>query len=75
MSSASWVVVILGLIASIIAVQFDEPWLELAGTAGFVGLFAWVVVALRARTDAVKAELLRRPSSFAQDPTRPPRDS
>ena len=49
-SSWSWVIVALGLIAAIIAVQFDEPWLEISGAAAFVLLFAWVVVALRVHT-------------------------
>ena len=49
MSGWSWIVVALGLIAAVIAVQFDEPWLELSGAATFVLLFAWVVVALRPR--------------------------
>jgi hypothetical protein len=48
----SWIVVALGLIAAVIAVQFDEPWLEIAGATAFVLLFAWVVVALRLRKTA-----------------------
>ena len=50
MSRSSWILVVLGLIASVVAVQFDEPWLEVGGAAAFVLLFAWVVVALRLRT-------------------------
>ncbi len=57
MSSWSWIVVALGLIAAVIAVQFDEPWLEISGSAAFVLLFAWVVVALRAHANALKSEL------------------
>ena len=52
MSWLSWIVVALGLIAAVIAVQFDEPWLEIAGATAFVLLFAWVVVALRLRKTA-----------------------
>ena len=47
MSHWSWILVTLGLVAAIIAVQFDEPWLEVGGAAAFVVLFAWLVVALR----------------------------
>jgi hypothetical protein len=50
----SWVVVALGFIAAAVAVQFDEPWLEISGIAVFVLLFGWVVVALRARTRVLK---------------------
>lgn len=50
MSSWSWIVVALGLTAAVIAVQFDEPWLEISGATTFVLLFAWLVVALRMRT-------------------------
>ena len=60
MSWWSWIVVVLGLIAAVIAVQFDEPWLEISGAAAFVLLFAWVVVALRVRAGAVKSELSQR---------------
>ena len=59
MSMWSWVIVVLGLIAAVIAVQFDDPWLEVGGAAAFVLLFAWVVVALRVRTGAVRSELSR----------------
>lgn len=52
MSPWSWIVVILGLIAAVIAVQFDDPWLEVGGAAAFVLLFGWLVVALRLRTRA-----------------------
>ena len=58
----SWIVVALGLIAAAVAVQFDEPWLEIADAATFVLLFAWVVVALRVRTGAVKSALSPRKS-------------
>jgi len=71
----SWIVVALGLIAATIAVQFDEPWLEISGAAAFVLLFAWVVVALRVRTGAVKSELSRNHSSTSRDPTSPPHES
>jgi hypothetical protein len=54
MSRWSWIFAVLGLIAAVIAVQFDEPWLEIGGAAGFVLLFAWVVVALRHRTGGLK---------------------
>jgi hypothetical protein len=71
----SWIVVAVGLIAAVIAVQFDEPWLEIAGAAAFVLLFAWVVVALRLRTGAVKSELSRQShSSISRDPTVPRRE-
>ena len=81
MSRLSWIVVVLGLIAAIIAVQFDEPWLELSGAAAFVLLFAWVVVALRAGAGSVKSELLkselssRSHSSNTRPPTSSPHDS
>ena len=58
MSSWAWIVVAVGMIAAVIAVQFDEPWLEMTGAATFVLLFAWVVVALRARAGAVRSDLL-----------------
>ena len=48
----------MGLIAAAIAVQFDEPWLEVAGATAFLILFAWMVVALRAGAGSVKSELL-----------------
>lgn len=68
MSSLSWVVVIIGMLAACIAVQFDEPWLEISGAATFVLLFAWVVVALRGRTTAVRSELSRSdPASSRRD--------
>ena len=64
----SWIVVALGLTAGVIAVQFDEPWLEMTGAATFVLLFAWVVVALRVRTSAVKSALSpEHPSSISRD--------
>ena len=63
MSWWSWVVVALGLIVAVVAVQFDEPWLEIAGATTFVVLFAWVVVALRVRTGAVKSALSPEHSS------------
>ena len=47
MSWWSWIAVALGLMAAVIAVQFDEPWLEIGGAAAFVLLFAWAVVAFR----------------------------
>ena len=47
MSRGSWILAVLGLIAALVAVQFDNPWLEIGGSAAFVILFAWVVVALR----------------------------
>lgn len=72
MSSFSWVIVVLGLIAAVIAVQFDEPWLEMAGAATFVLLFAWVVVALRGRAGSARSDLLR---SELPPRTRPHRDS
>ena len=59
MSWSSWIVVVVGVIAAAIAVQFDEPWLEVAGAAAFLILFAWMVVALRAGASSVKSELLR----------------
>ena len=71
----SWIVVALGLIAAVVAVQFDEPWLEISGAATFVLLFAWVVVALRVRTGAMKSELPRGHSSTSRDPTRPRHES
>jgi flagellar biogenesis protein FliO len=43
----TWGVVLIGLAASITAVQFDEPLLEIAGSVGFVLLLAWVIVRLR----------------------------
>ncbi len=57
MSRWSWIVVGVGLIAAVIAVQFDDPWLPIAGAAAFVLLLAWVVVALRVCTGAVKSQL------------------
>ena len=71
MSSFSWVILVLGLVAAVIAVQFDEPWLEIAGAATFVLLFAWVVVTLRGRAGAARSDLLR-----SELPSRPksPRD-
>lgn len=72
MSWWSWVVVALGLIGAVVAVQFDELWLEIAGAATFVLLFAWVVVALRARTGAVKSALSPgSPSAISRDSTIP----
>lgn len=50
MSYGSWILVVLGLVAAFIAVQFDDPRLEIAGATAFVLLFAWVVVALRRTT-------------------------
>jgi len=68
--SLSWILVALGLIAAVIAVQFDEPWLEIGGAAAFVLLFAWVVVALRLRTGSVKSTLAPRShSSISRTPT------
>lgn len=64
----SWIVVALGLIGAVVAVQFDEPWLEIAGAAAFVVLFAWVVVALRFRTGGVKSGLSQ---SISRDPKVP----
>lgn len=74
MSWWSWVVVVLLLIAAVIAVQFDEPWLEITGAATFVLLFAWVVVALRVRTGAIRSALPHDPDSpsSAPDSTRRP---
>ena len=75
MSWSSWILVALGLIAAVVAVQFDDPWLEIGGAAAFVVLFACVVVALRLRTGAVKSELSRRShSSISRDPTVPRRE-
>jgi hypothetical protein len=75
-SGWSWIVVALGLIAAVIAVQFDEPWLEIAGAAAFVLLFAWVVVALRLRAGAVKSKLSPGShSSISRDPTVPRQES
>lgn len=54
MSWWSWILVVLGLIASVIAVQFDDPWLEVGGAATFVVLFTWVVVELRVRARTLK---------------------
>ena len=54
MSYWSWIVVVLGLIAAVVAVQFDQPWLEIGGAAAFILLFAWVVVALRRQASAIK---------------------
>jgi hypothetical protein len=54
MSPWSWILVALGLIAAVVAVQFDEPWLEIGGAAVFVLLFAWVVVIVRLRARPVK---------------------
>ena len=65
MSRVSWVVVVLGVIAAVIAVQFDEPWLEISGAALFVGLFAWVVVALRKRTGTARSGLSGNRSSIS----------
>ena len=42
------------MIAAVIAVQFDEPWLEIGGAALFVFLFAGVVVALRGRARRIR---------------------
>lgn len=68
MSWWSWIVVALGLVAAVTAVQFDEPWLEIAGSALFVLLFAWVVVALRVRTGARKSALSSgSPSAISHD--------
>lgn len=76
MSWSSWIVVVFGLIAAAIAVQFDEPWLELAGAAAFLILFAWMVVALRAGASSVKSELLRSVhSSKTRVATSRPHDS
>ena len=76
MSRWSWVVVALGLTAAIVAVQFDDPWLEMAGAATFVVLFAWVVVALRVRTSQVKSALSAgSPSSLSRDSTGPGQES
>ena len=55
MSRLSWILAIVGLIAAVIAVQFDEPSLEIGGAALFVLLFAWVVVALRGHTSAMRS--------------------
>lgn len=75
-SWSSWIVVVFGLIAAAIAVQFDEPWLELAGAAAFLILFAWMVVALRAGASSVKSELLRSVhSSQTRVATSRPHDS
>ena len=72
----SWIVVALGLVAAVIAVQFDEPWLEMAGAAAFVLLFAWVVVALRLRTGGVKSGLsARSDSSISRDSAVPRQES
>ena len=65
MSRVSWVVVVLGVIAAVIAVQFDEPWLEISGAALFVALFTWVVVALRQRTGAARSELSGKRASIS----------
>lgn len=82
MSWWSWIVVAVGLMAAAIAVQFDEPWLEVVGAAAFLVLFAWVVVVLRRGTGAAKSELLRselspgiHSSSNARVSTTPPHDS
>jgi hypothetical protein len=61
-SRTSWFLVVLGLVAASIAVQFDEPWLEISGATAFVLLFAFVVVALRGHVGAAKAELMRSES-------------
>ena len=77
----SWIVVAVGLMAAAIDVQFDEPWLEVLGTAAFLILFAWMVVVLRRGTGAAKSELLRpelSPRTHASNtrvPTSSPRDS
>jgi len=72
----SWIVAALGLSAAVVAVQFDDPWLERAGAATFVVLFAWVVVALRVRTGQVKSALSAgSPSSVPRDSTGPGRES
>lgn len=65
MSRLSWAVVVLGLIAAVIAVQFDEPWLEISGAALFVSLFTWVVIALRQRTGAARSGLSGNRSSIS----------
>ena len=77
----SWIVVAVGLMAAAIAVQFDEPWLEVLGAAAFLILFAWMVVVLRRGTGAAKSELLRselsprtHSSSTTRVSTTPPRD-
>jgi hypothetical protein len=78
-SWSSWIVVVfglIGLIAAAIAVQFDEPWLEVAGAAAFLILFAWIVVSLRAGASSVKSELLRSVhSSKTRVATSRPHDS
>ena len=52
MTAWSWTLMVIGLVAASIAVQFDEPWLEMTGAAAFVLLFAWAVVALRHQSRA-----------------------
>ncbi len=47
MSWWSWPVVFLGITAAIIAVQFDNTSLEIAGATVFVAVFAWIVVVAR----------------------------
>ena len=48
MPAWSWILAVIGLVAAVIAVQFDDPRLELVGAAGFVLLFGWLVVVMRA---------------------------
>lgn len=63
-------------IPGITARRFEMPSLEMAGAAAFVLLFAWVVVALRLRTGAVKSGLSpRSDSSISRDPTVPQQES
>lgn len=50
----SWILAVLGLLAAVVAVQFDDPWLEIAGAVGFVLLFGWLVVAMRSRAGSVR---------------------
>ena len=54
MSPASWILAVLGLVAAFIAVQFDEPWLEIAGAVVFVLLFGWIVLVMRSGTRPVR---------------------
>ncbi len=75
MSRPSWILVVIGLIAAVIAVQFDEPWLEIGGAALFVLLFAWVVVALRGHASAIRSGHQhpdRSASARATDPRQEP---
>lgn len=53
MPARSWILAVIGLVAAFIAVQFDDPWLEIAGAVGFVLLFAWLVVVMRAGSQRV----------------------